>query len=74
MLARYHGVCEVAMLVHDEHIGVGANFHLYRMPESAERSAAKAVADTDFHQQINDVLGSSEAVQKPRRACSHRRR
>ena len=64
MLARYHGVCEAAMLVHDEHIGVGANYHLYRMPESAERAAAKAVAETDFQQQINDVLGSSEAVQK----------
>lgn len=64
MLAKYHGVCEAAMLVHDEHIGLGANYHLYRMPESAERAAAKAVTDTDFQQHINDVLGSSEAVQK----------
>ena len=64
MLARYHGVCEAAMLVHDEHIGVGANYHLYRMPDSAERAAAKALADPDFQQQLSDVLGSSEAAQK----------
>jgi len=64
MLARYHGVCEAAMLVHDEHIGVGANYHLYRMPDSVERSAAKALADTDFQQQLSEVLGSSEAAQK----------
>ena len=64
ILARYHGVCEAAMLVHDEHIGVGANYHLYRMPDSAERAAAKTLADTDFQQQLSDVLGSSEAAQK----------
>lgn len=64
MLARYHGVCEAAMLVHDEHIGVGANYHLYRMPDSAERAAAKALTDTGFQQQMSDVLGSSEAAQK----------
>lgn len=64
MLACYHGVCEASMLVHDEHIGVGANYHLYRMPDSSERAAAKALADTDFQQQLSDVLGSSEAAQK----------
>ena len=51
------------MLVHDEHIGVGANYHLYRMPDSAERAAAKALADADFQQQLIDVLGSSEVAQ-----------
>ncbi|MBE7635958.1 BrxE family protein [Sneathiella sp. P13V-1] len=63
MFARYHGVCEAAMLVHDEHIGVGTNFHLYRMPDSVERGAAKALADSDFQQRLNDVLGSSEVAQ-----------
>ncbi|MEM1155840.1 MAG: BrxE family protein [Pseudomonadota bacterium] len=64
MLARYHGVCEAAMLLHDEYIGVGANYHLYRMPDSAERAAAKAIADTNFQQQLSDVLGSSDAAQQ----------
>ena len=63
MLARYHGVCEAAMLVHDEHIGVGANYHLYRMPDPAERAAAKALTDTDFQQQLIEILSSSEVAQ-----------
>jgi len=62
MLARYHGVCESAMLVHDEHIGVGANYHLYRMPDSAERAAAKALTDTDFQQQLSEILMNSEVA------------
>lgn len=62
MLARYHGVCEAAMLVHDEHIGVGANFHLYRMPDSTERAAATVLADDDFQQQLIEVLGSADAA------------
>jgi len=33
------------MLVHDDHIGVGANYHLYRLLDSVERSAAKDLFD-----------------------------
>ncbi len=62
MLARYHGVCESAMLVHDERIGVGANFHLYRLPDSVERAAAKEVASSDSKTLMNSVLASSEAA------------
>lgn len=42
-LAKYHGVSEAACLVHDERIGVGKNFHLYRLPDSLERSSASVV-------------------------------
>lgn len=62
MLARYHGVAEAAMLVHDEHIGVGANFHLYRLPDSVERAAAKEVAHINAKQLMNSVLGTNEAA------------
>ena len=62
MIARYHGVCEAAMLVHDEHIGVGANFHLYRLPDSVERATAKEVVSSDSKALMNSVLGSSEAA------------
>lgn len=62
MLARYHGVCEVAMLLHDDRIGVGANFHLYRLPDSVERAAAKEVASSDSKALMNTVLASSEAA------------
>ncbi len=63
MLARYHGVCEAAMLVHDELIGVGANFHLYRLPDSLERAAAKELANNDTQEQLSLVLVTSNAAQ-----------
>jgi hypothetical protein len=37
-LAQYHGVKEAARRVHDEHIGVGRVFHLFRLPETLEQS------------------------------------
>lgn len=35
--ARYQGVLEAAKRVHDERIGVGQVFHLFRLPESMEQ-------------------------------------
>ena len=37
-VAQYHGVKEAARRVHDEHIGVGRVFHLFRLPETLEQS------------------------------------
>jgi hypothetical protein len=62
MLASYYGVCESAMLVHDGRIGVGANFHLYRLPDSVERAAANEVASSTGKALIDSVLSSSEAA------------
>lgn len=62
MLAGYHGVSEAAMLVHDEHIGVGANYHLYRLPDSVERAAAKEIESIDYKELIGSVLASSDAA------------
>ena len=37
-LAQYHGVREAACRVHDEHIGIGRVFHLFRLPDSVEQA------------------------------------
>lgn len=42
-LAQYHGVTQAARRLHDEHIGVGSVFHLFRLPEEAEQSLHSAV-------------------------------
>ena len=42
-LAQYHGVTEAARRLHDEHIGVGSAFHLFRLPEEAEQGIHSAV-------------------------------
>jgi hypothetical protein len=36
LLAQYHGVVQSAARVHDEHIGVGRVYHLFRLPEDIE--------------------------------------
>ena len=42
-LAQYHGVTEAARRLHDEHIGVGSVFHLFRLPEEAEQGLHSAM-------------------------------
>src|SRR6202022_616251 len=39
-MAQYHGVTEAACRVHDERIGVGRVYHLYRLPETIETKMA----------------------------------
>ena len=36
-IAQYSGVCQAASIVHDEHIGIGKHYHLYRLPDAIER-------------------------------------
>ena len=36
-LAQYNGVREAARLLHDEQIGIGSVFHLFRLPEEMEQ-------------------------------------
>jgi hypothetical protein len=36
-LAQYNGVREAARLLHDEYIGIGNVFHLFRLPEEMEQ-------------------------------------
>ena len=61
-LAKYHGVSEAACIVHDERIGVGANYHLYRLPESLERSAAAAVDGVSRLDELREAVQSREAA------------
>ncbi|RMH79239.1 MAG: BrxE family protein [Calditrichaeota bacterium] len=38
LLAQCNGVTRAAALVHDEHIGVGQTYHLFRLPEEMEQA------------------------------------
>ncbi len=57
-LAQYHGVTEAARRVHDEHIGIGRVFHLFRLPEVLEQSMFGMLQNDT----LEDVL---------RNECSH---
>jgi len=47
LVAQYNGVCQAAKRVHDEHIGLGRNYHLYRFPDTIERMLSKTIHDLD---------------------------
>ena len=61
-MAQYTGVCQAALIVHDEHIGIGTHYHLYRLPDSIERSLFKNIQDHAFSEKIFQLLLSQEAV------------
>ena len=62
ILAQYHGVCQAASLVHDEFIGLGIHYHLYRLPDSLERMLAKALQDKDLISVISKTIADKDSV------------
>lgn len=60
VLAQYHGVTAAAARKHEEHIGEGRTFHLFRLPEIFEQSAAGVFADKDFEVSIRASVASRD--------------
>ncbi len=59
-LAQYQGVTAAAALKHEEHIGEGSTFHLFRLPEIFEQSAAEMFADQNFLVEIRESVSKKE--------------
>lgn len=59
--ARYHGVIEAARRIHDERIGVGRAFHLFRLPEWLERHLHEIVASDGAYKELSDPTEASIA-------------
>lgn len=64
LLSQYHGVNEAALLVHDEFVGVGKNYHLFRLPVSIERNVASAIQELSENAGFINNLKSKEAAQQ----------
>jgi hypothetical protein len=62
-MAQYHGVTEAACRVHDESIGVGRVFHLFRLPESIEQLMFSAFQEGDVPEEVTRCFGSREAAE-----------
>lgn len=45
LLSQYHGILEAARRLHDERIGVGSVFHLFRLPEVYEQELHGILSD-----------------------------
>jgi uncharacterized RmlC-like cupin family protein len=55
-MAQYHGVKEAASRVHDEHIGVGKVYHLFRLPEHVEQTLVTHLRDQTFVDSVRPHL------------------
>lgn len=58
--AQSQGVTGAATRLHDEFIGVGRSFHLFRLPEVFEQSVATALADPQFEAAVRPHIASRE--------------
>ena len=59
LLAQFEGVTSSAAIVHDDHIGLGETFHLFRLPEDLEQSL-HFLAGTSAESSIADVTASAD--------------
>jgi hypothetical protein len=62
-MAQYNGVTEAACLVHDERIGIGRAFHLYRLPETIEQWIANAFQEGSLPEEVTRCFDSAEAAE-----------
>jgi hypothetical protein len=60
-LAQLHGVTAAAAAVHDERIGVGSVFHLFRLPEDMEESL-HGLGHDPIAEVVASVASSEEAA------------
>jgi len=62
LLAQTTGVTRAASLVHDERIGVGRVFHLFRLPEDIEQGINQALQQPAVAQRVTVVVAHKEAA------------
>ena len=63
--AQYYGVREAAMIVHDEHIGIGKGvFHLFRLPETHEIEMHRLLNNPDTKTAVQDLIKNREAAEQ----------
>ncbi|MEW8419748.1 MAG: BrxE family protein [Candidatus Thiodiazotropha endolucinida] len=60
--SQYHGVKEAARRVHDQHIGIGRVFHLFRLPESIEQALFEVIQDASIAEILSSSVGSLEVA------------
>ncbi len=61
-LAQYQGATAAAAKVHDEAIGVGRIYHLFRLPIGLEQATAETLNDATFIKSLQDKLMGQESA------------
>lgn len=62
ILAQCNGVTHAAALVHDERIGTGHVYHLFRLPEEIEQGIHQALLEPRLSQAIKKIIVSQEVA------------
>ena len=70
--AQYHGVTEAARRVHDEHIGIGRVFHLFRLPEVVEQSVSRMLQDDTLEDVVQNECGYPDHAMESLRSIAGR--
>ena len=61
-MAQYQGVKEAASRVHDDHIGVGRVYHLFRLPEHVEQAIFHCLQDQALIDALQDHCQDREGA------------
>ena len=59
-LAQYQGSTNAAAKVHDEAIGVGRMYHLFRLPIGLEQASADAINDGTFSKSLQESIATRD--------------
>jgi hypothetical protein len=59
-IAQYEGVSAAAAKIHDESIGVGKSFHIFRLPEFLEQNLWNDIQSKVLQDEIDTITGSKE--------------
>lgn len=62
LLAQCSGVTQAAALVHDERIGIGNVYHLFRLPEEMEQGIHRVLGEADFTKTSVGLIASRETA------------
>jgi hypothetical protein len=61
-LAQCNGVTQAAALIHDERIGIGNVYHLFRLPEDMEQGIHQILHDVEFTKELRSLIPSNETA------------
>jgi len=62
LLAQCNGVTHAATLIHDERIGIGNVYHLFRLPEEIERRIHNSLKEPEWNQIILTILANTDTA------------
>ena len=62
LLAQCNGVTRAAALVHDERIGVGNVYHLFRLPEEFEQGIHQALQDAQLGAGVQKIIANKDTA------------